>query len=308
MSKLLFAPTDTDTVALQRTRLAAAAVAGSNVSLTLESNSGFSDTDFLVTGTPGSEKAELDQINQAVSGASTVRVAALVRNHEAYEPVTKYRFNKRKFYGCATADGTYVELSGSPVTIGVDDQQGTYLEYTGSTYLYFKATYYNSTTLVETDIDEVPAMQADERLRYCSLWDIRTQAGLTDNPFVTDGYLERKRKQAENLIKSYIGGVYQLPLTEVPEMLQTIAMLLAGGYVNYEQYAQEGQGVKWLGEAKGILKAIQEGRQILFGSDDTEIPRLAGGGGLVIQGKPNTDGTADGSDDSPAKFTTGMTF
>src|SRR5690242_8483423 len=123
--KSLLAPTD-EFIKLERSALTAAATAGSNVTLTLADNNGFANGDFIVIGVEGSETAELQQINQAVTAGTSVRVATLRFAHVADEPVVKYRYNQRKFYGSLTATGSYAELtsSGSSVTIEVDDPQG----------------------------------------------------------------------------------------------------------------------------------------------------------------------------------------
>ncbi len=280
-----------DFIKLERTTLTADAAAGSNVTLTLSNNDGLSDTDFVVIGHEGSELAELEQINQAVTPGTSVRVSTLKFNHQAGEPVTRYRYNKRKFYGCATATGSYVELTseGSPKDIQVDDPQGTLLEYTGSTYLYFKATYYNSTTAEETDIDDASATDGDESKRYASLWAIRKHAGLAGNPLYSDVRLEMKRKQAENEINSAIFAKYTLPLAEVPALISQICELLAAGYIDYEEFGKAGEGVKWLGEARALLKAIRNGTQVLIGADGTELARQTTTG--VLDGYPNDEDT-----------------
>ena len=297
--KTLIAPTE-DFIKIERTELDADVSAGSNVSLTLKNNDSLADNDFLAIGREGSEGVELQQINAAVSPGTAAQVATLLFDHKKGEPVTKYRYNKRKIYGCLTATGTFAELTtdGSPVTIQVDDPQGTILEYTGSEgYIYFKATYYNSEDLIETALADSEAVLADESARYTSLYAIRVQAGLTQNPYINDGRIERKRKQAENEINSAIFSRYTLPLEEVPPLIQNICELLAGGYIDYEEFGAEGQGVKWLGEARALLKAIQNGRQRLIGTDSTEIATVSTTNSL--QGYPDNDGSED--EDTPKR-------
>lgn len=291
--KTLLAPTE-DFIKLERTTLDADVAAGSNVTLTLVSNDGFSDNDYIVIGREGSEAAELQQINAAVSGATDVQVATVAKAHKKGEPVVRYRYNQRKFYGATSATGSFAELTddGSPVEIQVDDPQGTIIEYTGAEgYTHFKATYYNSTSVDQTAIGDSEAVEADESKRYTSIYAIRVHAGLTENPYITDGRIERKRKQAENEINSAIFTRYTLPLEEVPPLIQNVCELLAAGYVDFEEYGPEGQGVKWLGEARGILKAIQDGRQRLIGTDGTELAHSATKNQL--QGYPDNDGTSD---------------
>lgn len=277
--KTLYASTE-DFIRRERTNLAADAAAGTNVTLTLADNTGMAQNTFLVVGREGSETAELVQINASVTAGQSVQVATLVFAHKQDEPVTVYRYDKRKFYGATTSDGTYTELTGdgSPVAIVPDDTQGAILEYTGSTYTYFKSTYYNSSTHEESNIADADAVLADESKRYCSIYAIRKQTGLTNNPFISDGYLETYRKRAESEVDSYLNAKYILPLTnssgafEIPFLIENCTTLLASGYIDYQEMGADGQGVKWLGEARAILKRLQTpGGQQLLGSDQVEM-------------------------------------
>ena len=302
--KTLLAPTE-DFIKQERSKLAVDASAGSNVTLVLDNNDHFANTEYIVVGREGSEQAELCQINAAVSGGTDVRVATLVRSHKAGEPITKYRYNKRKFYGATSETGSYTELTGdgSPVTIQVDDPQGTLIEYTGSTYTYFKSTYYNSQTTDETSIADSQAVLADETARYCSIYAIRVQAGLTQNPYINDGRIEEKRKQAENEINSVLFRLYTLPLAEIPKLIERVCTLLAAGYIDFEEYGPDGQGVKWLGEARGILKAIAEGRQNLIATDGTELARKT-----LTQGVQSYPDEVDNTNGPQRRFTMRQRF
>jgi phage gp36-like protein len=269
--KVLLAPTEND-IKLEHTELNADASAGSSVALTILSNDNIGVNDYVVIGQEGSETAELQQVSTVI-GNTGITVGVLKFTHKANEPVTKYRFNKRKFYGATSKTGSYTELTGdgSPKLIQVDDPQGTILEYTGSTYTFFKATYFNSTTNDETDIEDAEAVEADESIRYTSIYNIRKAAGMVDNEYLDDGYIETKRKQAENEINSAIFSRYLLPLDEVPSLIENICTKLASGYINYEELREDGEGKKWLGEARALLNAIKNGKQLLLGSDYTEL-------------------------------------
>ena len=294
MPKNIYAPPE-DFIKIERGVLGADVAAGSSVTITLEDNDGFSDNDFVVIGVEGAEKTELQQIDAAVSGGTDIQVTTLVFAHKKGDPITLYQYNKRKFYGSVTETGTYVELTsdGSPVNIQVDDPLGTIIEYTGAEgFLFFKATYYNSDgSTAETDQADSAVIEVDASARYTSLYQIRVQAGLTQNTFINDGRIERKRKQAENEINSKIGARYSLPLSEVPAMLNTICDLLAGGYLDFEEFGPDGEGKKWLGEARGMLKSIMGGTQLLIGTDGTELTRNTNMGKL--DGFPLNDGTDD---------------
>ena len=269
--RFLIAPTE-DFIKQEKGKIAADVSAGSTVSITLESSEGFAVNDYVAIGYEGSELAELAQVS-AVADDTHITVTTLKFNHKANEPVRMYRFNQRKFYGSATSDGSYAELTGdgSPADIQVDDPQGTRLEYTGSAFFFFKATYYNSTTTDESSEADAEAVEADESKRYASIYAIRKHAGLAGNTFYSDARIETKRKQAENEIDSAIFSRYTLPLSEVPALLGQITELLAAGYIDYEEFGKDGEGVKWLGSARSLLKSLADGKRRLIGTDGTEL-------------------------------------
>jgi phage gp36-like protein len=270
-------------------RLRGPASAGSTVVIPVDSSQGVAVADFVVVGFEGNELAEMCAVTAVAN--TTVTVATLKFNHTEGEPFVVYRFNQRKFYGATSAAGTFTELTadGSPKDISVDDPQGTYLEYSGSSYTYFKATYYNSVTSDETDVDEADSVAGDESLRYTSIYAIRKHSGLAGNPRYSDMRIEMKRKQAENEINSTLAAKYVLPLAEVPAILNQICELLAAGYIDYEEFGKDGEGAGWLASGRAQLKAIQKGTQILIGADGTELTRNAKVG--VLDGYPNDEDT-----------------
>ena len=167
MAKSLIAPTE-DFIKPERTILDADAAAGDNVALTVQDNDHFVENDYIVIGREGAEQTEIVQINSAVTAGQSIQVDTLKFAHKANVPVTKYKYNQRKFYGSETATGTFVELTayGSPANIQVDDPQGTLLEYTGvEGYEYFKATYFNEETSEETNMVE-EALEFPEQRQF----------------------------------------------------------------------------------------------------------------------------------------------
>lgn len=296
--KVLVAPTE-DFIKRSRTQLSLDVSAGASAVLTVPNSDGFAIDDYICVGVEGSERAELAQIS--AKSATSLTVTTLALAHKADEPVTMYRYNKRKFYGCTTATGSFVELTadGSPKTIQVTDPQGTLLEYTGGEgYTYFKATYYNSTTTDETATTDATAILADEAVRYCSLFAIKKQAGLLKNPYITDDVVEQYRVRAESEVKSYIMNRYELPLTEIPGIIENCATLLAAGYADYQEFGSEGEGVKWLNEARSILKQVSKGTMHLLDSDDAELSTKANA--TRVQGYPESVDNESG----PVRFFT----
>ena len=292
--KTLIAPTE-NFIKTEHTALNADVSAGTNVTLTVLDNNKIVQNSFIVIGYEGAEKTELVKVNAVVYPGTSVQVDTLLYAHKKDDPITVYRYDKRKFYGAVTATGSFVELTGygSPSAIQVDDPQGTILEYTGSEgYKYFKSTYYNSVSFDETDQADSNTVASDQTGRYCSLYSIRKQAGLTNNPYINDGLLETYRKRAENEVKSIIMFRYNLPLSEIPAIIENCCTLLAAGYIDYQEYGKDGEGVKWLGEARGILNSIKKGTQRLIGADEQELPTIATAN--TVQGYPDTTDNKNG--------------
>lgn len=291
--RTLLAPTE-DFVKQARGSLSGDALAGSNVEIPVVNSDGVSINTFVVIGFEGNELAELCHVTATTP--TSITVETLKFNHVADEPFVLYRYDKRKFYGSTSANGSFVELTadGSPKPISVDDPQGTLFEYTGTEYSYFKATYYNSITSEETAEDDSDAVLGDQSLRYATLYDIRKHAGLAGNTRYSDLRLEIKRRQAESEINSTLAAKYILPLPEVPGLISQICEVLAAGYIDFEEFGKDSTGVQWLAEGRALLKTIQTGRQLLLGSDLTELPRQANVD--VLSGYPNT------SDTDPAQF------
>lgn len=310
----LLAPTE-DSIRLAEAKLAVAISAGSDVSLNIYGNGGFEENDYVCIGIPGTPTAEIQKINAAVTDGNAIQVSTVLYPHTADEPVQVYRYNQRKFYGSLTLTGAYSELtsSGSPKSITVNDPQGTYFEYTGlDGYIYFKSTYFNATTNEESDIADAIAVASDQSTRYCSLYEIRFQAGMQDNPYVADDTFEGYRTQAENEINSYLYARYVLPLEngttstlEVPALITNCAIKLAAGYSDYREYGKTGEGVKWLGEARGILNSIKKGTQRLIDSSFQEYQLQKQTQG--VQSNANQETSGHGHNNRPI-FTTRQQF
>lgn len=301
--KVLLAPTE-DFIKSVRTQLSAGVSAGSSAVVPVSNVAGLAVNDYVVVGLEGSQQAELCQIT-AISGES-ITVDLLKLGHLQDDPVVKYRYNKRKFYGSTVQAGPFTELTsyGSPTGIMVDAPQGTTLEYTGGEgYIYFKSTYYNSTDTTESNLADANTVLADESKRYCSIYAIRKQGGLTNNPYLTDGFIETYRKRAENEVNSYLNARYILPLTnssgvaEIPFMVENMTVLLAAGYMDYQELGSDGEGKKWLGEARAVLKALQTpGGQQLLGSDNAEMQTKTLSNGVISN---ETESNGDDDCDQP---------
>ena len=268
-------------------------VSASATPVYVDNNQGYTANDFFVIGTEGDETTEMRQVSSTPSG-QLVASAVFSFAHKIDEPIVKYAYNQRKFYGCATSGGTFVLIETKDIE--VDNPRGTYFAYTGSTYNYFKATYYNSTTTTESDIDDSTEVQAGDVDHYCSIYEIKEEAGFLNNPYISDGRINLLRLQAENEVKASIASRYLLPLSYVPEIIKTVTQLLSAGRLLYQEYGSETDGlakdgVSKIKEARSILKAIREGEMILLNASDAELAHSETIG-ATLAGYPD-DTTAD---------------
>lgn len=286
--KPFIAPTE-DFVKSEKSELAGALASGSSKAVDFKNADRFSANDYVIVGEEGKEQTEICQIS-SISG-NEITFANVVFSHEEGEPVTKIAYNQRKFYGCATKDGTYSLIDTKDIE--VDNPQGTYFEYTGSTYNYFKATYYNSQTSTETSKDDATASQAGDVEHYCSIYDIREEAGFLNNEYISDGRINSLRLKAESEVKGSIASKYSLPLDEVPEVVALATKLLSAGWLMYQEYGSDmsgtnKDGIERVKEGRRLLKDIREGKIILLDSDDSELTRKSSFG---VEGYP--DDTAE---------------
>lgn len=293
--KPFYAPTE-NFIKSEKTELAADISTTGVVTASVTNNNNYDADDYCIIEEEGTENGEIVKI-QGISGNTVITFADVKLAHKKGAKITKIRYNQRKFYGCATKAGTYVVI-GSPATIEVDNPKGTYFEYTGTAYVYFKCTYYNSTTFEESDVDDALPVQAGDVGYYCSVYDIREEAGFQDNPYISDGRIHALRLQTESEVKGSVGSRYTLPLSEIPEVVRLATKLIATGWLLHQEYGTDVEGTAKDGiakvkEGRSLLKSIRNGGMILLDSDDAELAKTGERG---LDGWPD-ETTKDAEDD-----------
>jgi len=279
----------------EKTEVSTATAAGSSVGIVVKNNQGYEADDYIIVKREGGEQAHICKIS-SVSGNDTIVVDTLKYALVAGDPVVKILYNQRRIYGCAASGGTFVELSGSPVDIEVDRPDGTLFEYEESTYVYFKAVYYNATTLITTSLDDADEVSTLETARYCSVFDVREESGFKDSDYVDAGRIDGLIIQAEAEVKASVGSIYELPLTVVSEVIKMITKLLSAGWLMLQEYGEEASGTSKDGavkiaEARSMLKSIRNRQLVLRDSSDVELTKIAVPEGR-LNGWPN-DTTKD---------------
>jgi len=250
-------------------------VSSGGSSLTVENGDGFSTDDYIIIERLGAEQAELTKI-ATVSGTTITLSSVLSFDHKDGIKVQKILYNQRYFYSCTTESGTFARISGgtNPKDIEVDRPDGTFFEHTdGTSATWYKATYYNEVTTIETSLDDAIAAQGSESNHYTSLYAVRKQSGFEDAFGISDEVISDYRAEAENEFESRIATIYSTPLSSKPKVGRQIVNLLAAGNLLIKEYGMESDieisksGARMLDRANELIEKIVDGTLKLI--DDT---------------------------------------
>ena len=268
--------------------------------ITVERAGDYASNDFLRIGRRGKEKSELRKISSITGNVITLSTA-LTYAHLDGDEVVKLFYDQRKLYKeTAIGSGVYA-ISGTAKTIEIDNPDGTlFQDSAGSASYRYKCTYYNSHTLAETSQADAVAVYGGDSGTYCSIDEIRAEAGFEDNAYVNDGDILKMRNKATNEVDAALKNVYTLPLSYVPEIITDITKKLAAGRLMSKQYAGiepmfEKLGKEMLKEARSLLKDITNRKLILMDASSNQLSK-------VDTGKPSgwPDGTTEDEDEDNA--------
>jgi len=222
----------------ESTKLSADSADGAS-SFTVQNNEDFSANDYFIIGLRGSET--MDQLLVlSVSGDDTITsTAAAKRQHFKHDDVTKLFGNKLRIYrasnvnGSRPADGDFALLATQDIDF---DQMFTdYTDADGSSSYWYRYSYYNSTALTETEKSR--PFRGGNYGNYCSIQEIRQEAGLEGNRWITDERIDLKRQAAQAFINSMLSGLYTLPFSEpINPLIAECTRLLAAGYLLTDNY------------------------------------------------------------------------
>lgn len=254
----------------QATLLDVDSAAGSAVSLTVRNNAGFNSGDYIAVGQLGSAECEITTVSSVVTSTG-ITVASLAFAHSRLEPITGLFADQVKLYRAPNvnndppADSTFNAV-GSPTAIVGSSLSTSITDATGGSDFWYKFTYYNSTTSGETAIGDSVAVRGGGYGDYATLAEIRAEAGMTNNPNISDSDIAKKRKRAQNIINGYLYEVYTTPFAvPVPPLINTSCIMLAAGYLMLEEYGQSATGMSKDGNAKIAQVIDPDGKSGKFG-------------------------------------------
>ena len=279
--QILIAPLE-DVVLGEQTEFSADEAASQTV-LSCTNAQGFSVNDHIILDKRGSDTAEIRLISAVASDLKSITISVATNfQHLKGARITLIRFNQRKFYRSTTKTGTYSHLSseGSPVDIEVDKPEGTEFEdSTGASTSWYKSTYYNSQSGVESSLADAVAVKAGDVEHYTSIYKIRVESGFQNNPFITIETIDRYRTEAEAQAEGAVVAMYLLPFSSHPKLFQHITTLLAAGNLLSKEYGMESDveisktGQRKIERAEELLEKIRDSKIILLDADGNELEK-----------------------------------
>lgn len=264
-------------------------------------NSANFTTGYVLLGTIGAKTAEMVTSNSPTQATSIPLSATTALQHEQYEPVYALFGNQINVYRAANVDGSQPDDSAftllATVTIDPNDALTTYTDATGGGSYWYKCTYYNPTTTAETDLASAIAVRGSFTVEYCSLDEVRQEAGFKYSPYIKDDQIDQKRQAAQDYINGKLNKFYAVPLQPpIPDSLRQICIRLAAGYLRQAQFSANSDatvnGQSMIDDAKLALDEIVIKETELMTKDGKSLAEEGGAG--EAGGWPNkTTATAD---------------
>jgi hypothetical protein len=182
----------------------ATAIAIAGTTLTIDNTQGFAANDYIVLGTLGNEDAEIVQI---VSVDSDIQLTIGATNfaHAVDDSVRRTPFNQIKFYRSTTETGSYTADGTENMQVDNKDLLTGYsTTTTNARTMYWKITYYNSTTSDETSESDADAVYGASAL-YCNTSDVYSFMDIDDskiNPNTVNLIIEGVSKEIDSRTNS----------------------------------------------------------------------------------------------------------
>lgn len=261
----------------ERTQLLEPAAAGDTV-LNLLSAADYADGDVLYVGSLSVEGCERAVVASVNTSMQLTLVAPLEHAHIAYDDVCSVLGDTIRIYrapnvtGAVPVDASFVALA----TRSIDsDQQSTYYRDTnGTSNHWYKFTYTNMNTGDETELSDSTATRGQDFGNYCSLREIREEAGALQAYNLPDTTVAQCRTNAQNEINAALRNVYgkKVPFNPVPGQIKTLTIQLAAALLKQIRFpGQDGLWGAQLKDARAKLSALQNKDDSLSDEDGEDI-------------------------------------
>jgi len=264
---------------LQETTQLDADALASATTLNVKNSQGFTANAKLVLGSIVNENLEIATVS-SITDSTNIATSALKFLHKRSSQVTQLFGYQIKVYRAPNVDGSIPSDASftvlDTIDIDIDDVETLYLDDsmtagTESNYWY-KYTYYNPDTPQETALAISVALRGGNAGNYCSIADIREEAGFNNNPNVTDQLIDKKRRAAQQFINGYLQGIYVVPfVAPINETIQQIATVLAAGMLLKTEFGVNSvlatEGADKVKSAEALLESLKNKTSVVVDSN-----------------------------------------
>jgi hypothetical protein len=277
-------------------------VAVDDTSLAISFSDDLEEGDLLYLGRLGSESGEVVTVATIVD-SENITIAAATKPHSRFEDATVIFGNQIKIYRASNVDGSQPDDTSfsflDTTNIDFDQLSTSYIDDTGGADYWYKYIYRNSGG-DETFLTDSSAARGGGVGNYCSIQNIREEAGFQNNRYITDSQINNERQAAQDEINGELSGIYTLPFEPpINPMITRITKVLAAGFLLSKDYGvvntfSTNNGATKTKEARDLLAKIASKEYVLNDATgtDTSIP----GTGRSFGGWPDeTTATADPS-------------
>lgn len=227
------------------------------------------------------ETAEIVQI-QSLTDEQIVSVTNLKFDHLEGETVRELVGNAIRFFRTANVDGSVPDDADfsvlATVEIVADELSTSYLDSVGGSGYWYKFIYFDTFSGNEyTSLQDSVAVRGGNLGQYVTVDEVRSEAGLRDNPYVTDNFIMTKIVFAQAQVDSAVSKAgYTLPFDGTPTLIEQVTRTLAAGYVLRSKVLRNNeatiaQGDALVEEATAWLQELKDGNVILFGLDGAKL-------------------------------------
>lgn len=287
--------------ALESTVFDADSAAGVST-IIVRNTQGIAANSYILLGIAGAESSELVQVSTVPNSTSFTLAAPTKLNHFRFDPVQQLFGDKIKIYTAPNVDGSqpldasFTALSGGLITMLYDQASTNFTDAAGDATKWYKFSYINTTTSAETALGDSGAARGGGANNYCTVDNIRDQASLQNNRWVTDAQIANKRAIAQAEIDSELAGLYVVPFTApINPLIADLTARLAAGLQLSDAYGMNSastsqDGAQRLVDARAMLMRIKTKELILTNAQGVET---ASANSNTVQSWPDasTDGT-----------------
>lgn len=122
----------------------------------VKNNNRFAANDRIMIGEMGQEKTEIVTVSSVNANGNDMVIGATLFSHSADDPIYKLPFDQVKYYrSTTTSTGTYTVISTQALDVDNAELTTSYDDTAGTAAYFYKFTFYNSISAVESAFSDV---------------------------------------------------------------------------------------------------------------------------------------------------------